>query len=80
MDTPQTRPARPAYASPTLWAVIVVLGVANVALQLARGLDFLIQDNWTWTGFTIGMVTLVLVLWVVVSFVRTRLLRRSRGE
>lgn len=78
MNAPQTRSTRPAYASPVLWAVIVVLGLANVAVQLARGLDFLVQDNWTWTGFVIGMVTLVLVLWVAVSFVRTRLHRRTR--
>ncbi|MFC8733815.1 hypothetical protein ACFT5B_15275 [Luteimicrobium sp. NPDC057192] len=78
MNTPQTRSARPAYASPVLWALIIVLGLANVALQLARGLDFLIQDNWTWAGFAIGMVTLALVLWVVVSFVRTRLLHGTR--
>lgn len=72
MNTSHNHTARPTYASPYLWAGVVLLGLNNVALQLARSKDFLDRNDRTWLEFGVGMCALALIIWAAISFIRTR--------
>lgn len=76
MNTLHSR-TRSAHLSPMLWTSVIVLGLSNVTVQIARSTGLLDEAS-TWLEFAIASVTLVLVIRAVASFVQHRMVRSSR--
>lgn len=80
MNTMNTHSShRPLYTRPLLWVAVLILGVGNIIVQRIRSdgfMDFLTQSPWQWPELTIAAATLILVVILVTSFVRTWSQRR----